>query len=218
MDRQSETSIGSYSVRAYSLLDQIRTQTPPEINKEFHSILSNFKKKNLDSQTVHEKVSILLKDYPHLLVQFEECMISQPQAQTAPPTQFGSAIAFVNKIKVAYKDNPAVYDQFLTLFRDFQRGQLDADTVTGLVTKLLKSRPDLVEEFQQFCQPKIVRQDSNDTVAEEQPLLDVESRVEIKKQSKWIVWIWVVFVVLVIVTCAILYSVGLFDGLLDLIQ
>lgn len=104
MDRQSETSIGSYSVRAYSLLDQIRTQTTPEINKEFHSILSTFKKKNIDSQTVHEKVSILLKDYPHLLVQFEECMISQPQVQTAPPTQFGSAIAFVNKVNIPNVD------------------------------------------------------------------------------------------------------------------
>ncbi|KAJ3269012.1 hypothetical protein HDV01_001939 [Terramyces sp. JEL0728] len=213
MDRQSETSIGSYSVRAYSLLDQIRTQTPPETNKEFHSILSSFKKKSIDSNTVHERVSVLLQDYPHLLTQFEECMISQPKVQPAP-TQFGSAIAF---IKVAYKDNPAVYDQFLTLFRDFQRGQLDADTVTGLVTKLLKARPDLVEEFQQFCQPKIVRQDSNDTVAETQPLIDVESRVE-KPKSKWYIWIWIVFAVVLIVTCVILFSVGLFDGLLDLLE
>ena len=91
MDTQSNHSRAtSYSTTAHALLDQIKQQTTPEINKEFHKVLSSFKRKEIDSSQVYERVKQVLKDYPQLLQQFENHLPGQNAT-------FSSALLFVNR-------------------------------------------------------------------------------------------------------------------------
>lgn len=162
-----------YSTRANNLLEQVRQSTSFETNKEFLATLRQFKRKQyttltrITSQQVQEKVSKLLQNYPDLLIQFEE-VIPKPQ------TQFTSALAFVNKVKNAYKSDPVVYETFLGLLRDFQRGGQSqtevgfVDQVTRAVSILLSKTPDLVKEFQEFYNQKpLTASESNATLNEE---------------------------------------------------
>ncbi|KAI8908031.1 hypothetical protein EDD86DRAFT_247972 [Gorgonomyces haynaldii] len=83
------------SKRALELLELVKQRTPPQTHQEFLEILSLFRRKQLTVQQVHERVNILLSDYPTILDLFHEFL---PNRKPTIMNEFTEAVSFVNTI------------------------------------------------------------------------------------------------------------------------
>ncbi|KAJ3302932.1 Transcriptional regulatory protein sin3 [Kappamyces sp. JEL0829] len=195
-DNASQTSRGTtYTTRALGLLDSIRHSTTPEVNQEFLSVLAAFKRKQIDSKTTLKQVTSILKDYPALLQEFTSYLpegsgshvasptklpardLEQgPPPEEQGPTQFSAALAFVNRVKLTYAQEPQVYETFLSLLRNYQRGLVAQKDVVVSVSSLLSATPELAVEFQKYYGSSLApdeamsRANSNDTIASTPPV------------------------------------------------
>ncbi|KAJ2998714.1 hypothetical protein HDV02_004159 [Globomyces sp. JEL0801] len=158
----SQTSRGTtFTNRAHLLLAKIKSQTSDEINRKFIQILREFKQKQITSAVVHDQVRLLLTDYPDLFNQFEQSFILPSHKNTlVEDNQFNEAMAFVQKVQKVYEHTPYVYQKFLDLLREYQRGGRSQDEV-------IFEGPDLITQFiKSYGAAKGLpkRADSNDTL------------------------------------------------------
>ena len=84
-----------------------------------------------------------------------------------PPQQqekFDSAIEFLERVKVVYADQPAVYNQFLDIMKGFKTHTIDTTGVIRRVKSLFKGHPELTRGFAAFLpkEYKIEVQDAED--------------------------------------------------------
>jgi histone deacetylase complex regulatory component SIN3 len=164
MNQTPSQSSKQSNISAKSILVEIKRSTPKPVSREFFATLELLKRKQITAQQVQERVKEILKDYPHLIDRLD------PAIKT--PKQISPAFEFVTKIKETYQDHPFVYEQFTVLLRDYQRGVKTKLQVKQSVDQLLQDRPDLIEDFNIFYnEPKMVRNDSNDTLPEMEPVL-----------------------------------------------
>ncbi|KAH7104880.1 hypothetical protein BKA62DRAFT_690990 [Auriculariales sp. MPI-PUGE-AT-0066] len=72
----------------------------------------------------------------------------------AQQAEFHHAIAFINKIKARYQNDPDVYKSFLEILQNYQakaqKGENASTQIYQQVRRLLASTPDLMDEFKAF--------------------------------------------------------------------
>lgn len=66
------------------------------------------------------------------------------------PVEFDYTIAYVNRIRNRFANQPDVYKSFLEILQTYQRMQLDMGEVYAQVSQLFRDAPDLLEDFKRF--------------------------------------------------------------------
>jgi len=72
---------------------------------------------------------------------------------SAPPQhqeKFDSAVEFLERVKIVYADQPAVYNQFLDIMKGFKTHTIDTTGVIKRVKHLFKGHPELTRGFAAF--------------------------------------------------------------------
>lgn len=72
------------------------------------------------------------------------------QAANGGPVEFDYTIAYVNRIRNRFANQPDVYKSFLEILQTYQRMQLDMGEVYAQVSQLFRDAPDLLEDFKRF--------------------------------------------------------------------
>ncbi|KAH5398360.1 hypothetical protein HBI67_214670 [Parastagonospora nodorum] len=66
------------------------------------------------------------------------------------PIEFNQAISYVNRVKNRFADRLAVYMEFISLLQSTERQRVPVTDAYKQIVELMKSAPDLVDEFTQF--------------------------------------------------------------------
>lgn len=73
-----------------------------------------------------------------------------PASNIQPTVTPGIALAYVYQVRIEFKDEPHVYNQFLDLMKDFKVGQITAEDVIGRLAALFRGHKDLLLGFNTF--------------------------------------------------------------------
>lgn len=106
--QQSAPSQSKYILQ--NSVNNINYGSTSTINQQDHHPLSN------DSQRHSQAVGDYTDDEPEYSSYYK-------------PAQFSNALAFVQKVKKTYFNDPEVYDKFLTLLKNYQRGAVSQQEV-----------------------------------------------------------------------------------------
>lgn len=71
---------------------------------------------------------------------------------TKAPTQidFKKAMCYISKVKTRFTQRPEIYQAFLELLQNYQKGSKSLQDVFPGVIQLFRSAPDLVQDFRHF--------------------------------------------------------------------
>ena len=127
MSNSVRSKSSNHSRRAVTIIDQIKTQTTPEIYAEFLQEMQLFRQHKTDPVDVQRRISEILIDYPTLLNQFQTSM-----PMSKPELKFKTAQKFVLKVRDSYPNQPEIYNAFLSFLKEFQRGGLGPDYVLNV--------------------------------------------------------------------------------------
>ncbi|KAK8687077.1 hypothetical protein V6N13_085909 [Hibiscus sabdariffa] len=125
----------------------------------FHQVVKDFMDQNqrTDVVSVIAQVKELLKGHNNFIYEFNAFLPNGyeiiPDEDTPPPeipVAFVSAISFVNKLKVRFRNEEHVYISFLDVMNRCREKKYTMDEVYTKVASLFKDHPDLFEEFESF--------------------------------------------------------------------
>ena len=149
---------------AMAFLERVRVvfSDRPFIYNSFLCVMKEFKQQTITADGVVERVKPMFKGHPDLLTGFN--MFLPPSHRIAvdnsPPSphssriddkqsqKFASAYQYITKLKK--RVSPDIYKQFMSVLHKYHTTHRSVDLVSTLVTRLLRSHPDLVTEFAMF--------------------------------------------------------------------
>ncbi|CAG9466619.1 unnamed protein product [Pedinophyceae sp. YPF-701] len=126
-----------------------------EIYDKFLEIMKEFKSNRIDTLGVIERVKLLFKGYPDLILGFNTFLpkgyeIKVEDTIERQPVEFDQAINYVNKIKHRFARDERVYKAFLEILNTYRKGGKTISAVYEEVSLLFKDHKDLLEEFAYF--------------------------------------------------------------------
>lgn len=164
---QKKQTVGVPKVQdALGYLEKVKNRFSgqPVIYNQFLDIMKEFKCQAIDTDGVIQRVKTLFKGNKSLMLGFNQFLppgfkieIDNDGGKKTPPYQepgkptieFNHAVQYVAKIKNRFKDQPAIYAEFLDILHDYQ-AKRTIDEVYSRVQKLFGDQPDLLNEFKYF--------------------------------------------------------------------
>jgi paired amphipathic helix protein Sin3a len=70
-------------------------------------------------------------------------------SSSQPAIEFTTAVQYVAKVKARFKDQPQIYNEFLSILHDFHSRRA-IDEVYNRIQDLFSNHPDLFDEFKYF--------------------------------------------------------------------
>ncbi|GAA5976417.1 hypothetical protein JCM10908_005492 [Rhodotorula pacifica] len=77
----------------------------------------------------------------------------QQQQQTQAPLNVRDALQYLDRVKQQFANDYDVYDQFLTIMKDFKTQTIDTPGVIDRVSSLFRDHPSLIQGFNTFLPP-----------------------------------------------------------------
>jgi len=154
-----------------------RCENSPDTVLQFLNLAREFQEGVIGLDALKEQIERLFVNYPDSITSFRRCFegVEEDGGREGTPVQFeerkrplstygqgGSpapkmrkldvkdALAFLDKIKLRYQSEPAVYNAFLDIMRDFRAQSIDTPTVVKKVGRIFADEPDLIENFNVF--------------------------------------------------------------------
>ncbi|WCJ21742.1 Paired amphipathic helix protein Sin3-like 4 [Euphorbia peplus] len=128
-----------------------------ETYNEFLDVMKDFKAQRIDTPGVKERVKVLFKGHPDLILGFNTFLptgykITLPleDLQQKKHVEFGDAIDFVNKVKIRFRGDHNVYKSFLDILSLYRNENKSIGEVYAEVAFLFHQHRDLIDEFARF--------------------------------------------------------------------
>eukprot|EP00061_Rhincodon_typus_P012974 g39050.t1 len=68
-------------------------------------------------------------------------------------SQVEDALSYLDQVKMQFGNNPAVYNEFLDIMKEFKSQSIDTPGVIDRVSRLFQGHPDLILGFNAFLPP-----------------------------------------------------------------
>ncbi|KAG2625202.1 paired amphipathic helix protein Sin3-like 4 isoform X4 [Panicum virgatum] len=121
---------------------------------EFLEVMRDFKSNKIDTAGVILRVKTLFHGHSDLILGFNAFLPKGYEIKhedlDRKPVDFAMAISFVNRIKSRFQQEDRVYKSFLAILNMYRMHNKPIQDVYEEVAKLLRSHPDLLEEFKNF--------------------------------------------------------------------
>lgn len=125
----------------------------PAVYNQFLDIMKEFKSQSIDTEGVIKRVKSLFRGNRGLILGFNQFLPPgykiEMDPEPKPTIEFNHAVQYVAKIKQRFKDQPAIYGEFLDILHDYQ-AKRTIDEVYARVQKLFGDHADLLDEFKYF--------------------------------------------------------------------
>ncbi|CAL9232097.1 unnamed protein product [Arabidopsis halleri] len=143
--------------REYLRIVENKFQDKPEKFRTLLKLLHDFKSRRIGTKDVITIVKDLFKGQRELILGFNtflpkeyEIKLEDVKAPSPITVGFSDAISFINKVRIRFEDDVAVYRTFITMLNMFQKGRMSLSEVYNEVNLLFQEHNDLCLEFYNF--------------------------------------------------------------------
>jgi len=182
-------------------LDHIKKElgeSQPGLYQDFLRVMSEFKSQTCDTGGVVNRIKMIFKDHPDLIREFNDFLppgLQIPEAEIEAlkpkPVILNSARDYVQKIKLRFQDEPAIYKSFLQILHAYKtepNAQITGiSVVTQQIKALFKDHQDLIDQFHQFVKndtPAAVEYPRREPGEQIQTRFKTERKVEPQAREK----------------------------------
>lgn len=145
---------------AKAYIDAVRVAFEDRREKyaEFLEVLSDYKAERIDIQGVKARLVELFKGHEDLILgfntfftkEYETSLPLDDDEQKGDELAFKDATAYVDAVKVVFKDKSKEYNEFLKVVSDYRAERIDLRGVKARVEYLFKGHKDLILGFNIF--------------------------------------------------------------------
>ncbi|CAG9310396.1 unnamed protein product [Blepharisma stoltei] len=136
--------------RKYLTLVRSRFRENGNKYEEFLQIMKAFKEQRVDTEAVCKRVQELFRGHRVLLLEFNKLIPQNYRISVESRPHYNEAIEYMRKVKEETKNDPAIYDEFIKILKQYQSKEMSLDDVNNSVRKLMVNYPVLMDSFKAF--------------------------------------------------------------------